>query len=201
MNEQIFKSVFTSTWDKLPPALQKRYGNRPYSNDITTVEGKMDINFSKVMSCFMPFFKLFHVLVPYKGKNIPVIVNFRSQTDSDALYLDRKFYFPGKPPYQFNSSMHILKDSEVVERMSFGLGWRTHFHYDGKKIVMQHKGYVLQIFGLNIPLPLAVFVGIGHAEEEIIDDNSYRITMTMSHPIFGTLYSYSGSFRFTRLET
>jgi hypothetical protein len=195
--EQLFKAVFGSAWDKLPPVFQKRYMNRPYSHDITTVEGEMNINFSKIMSCLMPFFRLFHVLVPYKGKNIPVTVDFRSQ--NDAVCLDRKFYFPHKKPYEFNSCMHVINENDVVERMSLGLGWRTHYFYDGKKVIMQHKGYVWRIFGLNIPLPLAIFVGVGHAEEEMIDDNSYRVTMSMSHPWFGIMYSYSGNFTFTRL--
>lgn len=199
--EQIFKSVFGPSWDTLPPVFQKRYINHPYSKDVITVEGKMDISFSKAMSYLMPFFKLFHILVPYKGKNIPVKVDFCSQLHSDVVCLNRKFYFPNKAPYEFNSRMHIIKNNDVVEFMSFGIGWRTHYFYDGQKIVMQHKGYVWRIGGLIIPLPLAIFIGTGHAEEEMIDDNSYRITMTMSHPLFGTMYSYSGNFTFTRLPT
>jgi hypothetical protein len=199
--EQIFKPVFGSTWEKLPPVFQKRYLNRPFSHDISSVEGEMDISFSKTMSYLMPIFRLLHVLVPYKGKNIPVKVDFRSQINSDAVYLDRKFYFPGKQPYEFNSRMQIIKDNEVVERMAFGVGWRTHYFYDGKKIVMQHIGYVWRVLGLNIPLPLEIFVGKGHAEEEVIDDNTYKVTMTMSHPLFGTMYSYSGNFSFKRLPT
>lgn len=199
--EQIFKSVFGSTWDKLPPVFQKRYMNRPYSNDITTVEGKMDISFSKVMSCLMPFFRLFHVLVPYKGNGIPVKVDFRSEAHSDAVYLDRKFYFPDKQPYEFNSCMRAIKENDVVERMSFGVSWRTNYFYDGNKVVMQHRRYVWRIFGLNIPLPLEILLGKGHAEEEVVDDNTYRVTMRMTHPLFGAMYSYSGNFTFTRLPT
>ncbi len=89
MKEQLFKSVFGSAWDKLPPVFQKRYMNRSFSNDITSVEGKMDINFSKTMSCLIPIFRLLHVLVPYKGKNIPVKVDFRSQINSAAVFLGR----------------------------------------------------------------------------------------------------------------
>jgi hypothetical protein len=200
-SEQIFKPVFGPAWDKLPSAFQKRYMNRPYNKDIVTVEGEMDINFSKPISYLVPFFRLFHVLVPYKGKNIPVKVDFRSQMDSDEVCLDRKFYFPGKQPYEFNSCMKIIKDNDVIERMSFGLAWRTHYFYDGKKIVMQHKGYVWSVFGLHIPLPLEMLIGKSHAEEEIIDDNSYRVTMTLSHRLFGTIYSYSGNFAFIRLPT
>jgi hypothetical protein len=194
--EEIFKSVFGAAWDQLPLVFQKRYRNRSDSNDVITVEGKMDIDFSKTMSCFMPFFKLFRSLVPYKGKNIPVTVDFCSQLNSDFIFLNRKFHFPDKPIYEFNSRMYIIKDTDIVELMPMGIGWRAHCFYDGKKIVMQHKGYVWRILGFNIPIPLAIFLGAGHAEEEVIDDHSYRISMTISHPLLGTLYRYSGNFTF-----
>lgn len=195
-----FKSVFGSAWNKLPPVFKKRYANRPYSQDITTVEGKMDINFSKIMACLLPIFRLLHVLVPYKGKNIPAKVNFCSRSNSNAVYFERKFYLATKKqPYQFNSRMDIIKENEVIERMALGMGWKTHYFYDGHKIIMQHKAYVLRIFGLEIRLPLELLMGVGHAEEEAIDDNSYRVSMTIKHPLFGIMYSYAGDFTFTRL--
>lgn len=199
--DPIFKSVFKTSWERLPPVFQKRYANQPYTNEIATVEGQMEIRFSKFMSLIMPLLRLFHVLVPYQGKNIPVTVNFRSALNSDDFFLDRTFYFPGKPPYAFNSCVQVIKDAEVIERMAFGIGWKMHYFYDGKKIVMQHKGYVWNIFGYNMPLPLEIFIGKGHAEEEPIDDNSYRISMTISHALFGTLYDYSGNFTFKRLAS
>lgn len=201
MSDQTFKPLFAAAWETLPPVFQKRYSNRPFSNDICTVEGKMDISFSKVMACLMPLFKLMHVLVPYQGTNIPVKVDFRSQPDSNAVYLDRLFYFPEKKPYTFNSCMQIMNGDEVIERMAFGMGWKTHYFYDGKKVVMQHKNYILTFLGYNIPIPLEIFVGKGHAEEVMIDDNTYRVTMTMTHPLFGIMYSYTGDFSFTRLPT
>ena len=130
----------------------------------------MDLSFSKVMSYFLPLFRLLHVLVPYEGKNVLVKVDFCSHENMNTVSLDRKFYFTGKPPYPFYSSMYIIKDNEVVEGMAFGLGWKSHYSFDGKKIVMQHKGYVLKILGSTIPLPLELFIGKGHAEEEAIDD-------------------------------
>ena len=96
MSNQTFKTLFGTTWETLPPVFQKRYSNHPFSNDICSVEGKMDISFSKAMASLMPLFKLMHVLVPYKGTNIPVKVDFRSQPDSNAVYLDRVFFFQAK---------------------------------------------------------------------------------------------------------
>lgn len=194
-----FKSVFKTTWETLPPVFRKRYANRPHSNDLASVEGKMEVSFSRLMSCMMPLLKLMHILVPYQGKDIPVKVDFRSTTDSDGTFLDRIFYFPDKPPYVFNSCVQPIKDTEVIERMTFGIGWKMDYFYDGEKVTMQHRGYVWKVFGWNIPLPIEFLVGKGHAEETAIDDNSYRVAMTISHKLFGTLYRYAGDFTFTRL--
>lgn len=199
--DQTFKPIFGRAWEKLPPVFQKRYANRSYSEDITPVEGTMNIHFSKIMFCLAPFFKLLHILVPYQGNNIPVKVNFRSESHSNVVCLDRTFYFPGKKPYQFNSRVEIIQDHDVVERMSLGIGWRMHYFYDGKKVVMQHKGYTWKIGRFNIPLPLEIFLGKGHAEEEVVDDNTYRITMKITHPLFGTLYNYSGNFTVKGLKS
>ena len=196
MKDPAFKLVFGSEWEKLPPVFQKRYMNRAFSDDVIAVQGEMEIQNSKVMTYFVPFFKLFRVLVPYQGKNIPVKVDFQSSKNSVAVCLDRYFYFPDKKPWAFHSCMYPLGKNDVLERMAFGLGWRTHYFYDGKKVVMQHRGYVLQIFGINIPLPLTIFLGKGYAEEVPIDDDSYQISMTMTHPWWGVLYTYSGQFTF-----
>jgi hypothetical protein len=193
-----FKSVFKTTWEKLPPVFLKRYANRPYSNDFASVEGKMEVSFSKLMRCMMPILRFMHILVPYQGKDISVKVDFRSTADSDATFLDRKFYFPGKQPYEFNSCVQPIKDTEVIEFMSYGIGWKMHYFYDGEKVIMEHKGYVWKLFGYNIPVPLGILIGKGHAEETVIDENSYRVTMSISHRLFGTLYSYAGDFTFTR---
>lgn len=201
MNSKVpgFKSIFKTTWEKLPSVFQKRYANRPYSNDLASVEGNMEISFSRLMSIMMPILRLMHILVPYQGKDISVKVDFRSSADSDATFLDRKFYFHGKPPYEFNSCVQPIKDTEVIERMSCGIGWKMHYFYDGEKVIMEHKGYVFKLFGYDIPLPLELFIGKGYAEETVIDENSYRVTMSISHKLFGTLYSYAGDFTFTRL--
>lgn len=196
MNDPAFKIVFGSEWDKLPPVFQKRYMNRAFSDDVVPVQGEMEIRYSKPMSYFIPLFKIFHILVPYQGKNIPVKVDFRSDKKSAAVCLDRNFYFPGQKPWHFHSCMYALGENDAVERMAFGLGWRTRYFYDGKKVVMQHRGYVLRIFGINIPLPLTFFLGKGYAEEVVIDDNTYQISMTMTHPWWGVLYTYSGNFSF-----
>lgn len=192
-DQPIFKSVFGEKWEHLPPVMRKHYINRPYSKDVVTVEGKMDIDCSGIMTLLFPFFKLFKLLVPYKGKGIPVTVYFRSHPNSSAFYFDRTFYIPDKKPYHFRSYMLPIRDNIVVEVMRFGIGWRTIYSYDGKKIFLKHHGYVWKIFGFLIPLPLNFILGKVHTEKEATSENSFHMKMEITHPLFGK-YTYGGQF-------
>ena len=199
--EQTFKSIFGAAWRTIPPVFQKRYINRAFSNDISIIEGTMDIHYSKLMSWVIPAFRLLRILAPYKGNNVPVKVSIRSQIDSDAICLDRKFYFTKKRPYEFNARLQMIGSNDVIELMRFGLSWRNHYFYDGKKVVMQHKGYLWRVLGFNIPLPLEIILGRGHAEEIAIDDDTYNLTITMTHALLGPIYRCSGEMKIKSLPT
>src|SRR3989442_1386710 len=92
--QPIYKSVFGDQWETLPQVLKKRYSNRPYSNDMLIVKGKLNIYFSKILIFVLPILRSFKVLAPYQGKDIPVIVKLRGKSDLSGLYFDRMFYYP-----------------------------------------------------------------------------------------------------------
>lgn len=193
--EPIFKPVFGKKWDKLPKVLRKRYSNLLYSDDIITVKGNLDINFSKIMYLFLPFFRLFNVLVPYEGKGVPVKVNFKSMPDSSKLYFERTFYFPGKKPYKFYSYMQHIKNNTVVEFVCFRIGWRMKMSCQDDKVIMQHDGYVWNIFGKLVPIPLTFILGEIYAEEKSGSKNSFSMLMKITHPLFGKIFEYGGVFK------
>jgi hypothetical protein len=93
--------------------------------------------------------------------------------------------------------MEQMRGSEVVEFMRFGIGWRLRYAWDGQRVRLHHLGYVWRIFGLLIPLPLELLIGRGDAWEEPIDNDSFRMWMSVVHPWWGQTYSYSGTFRVT----
>lgn len=202
MNEAqpIFKPVFGEDWERLPTVMHKHYANRAYTNDIVTVSGKMNIDYSGLFNVLMPLFKLFKVLVPYKEKNIPVTVNFRSNPNSSAFHFDRTFYIPDKKPYYFRSYMLPIKDNIVVEFMFLGIGWQTKYDYDGNKVILKHHGYVWKLFGWLIPLPFNFIFGRVHMEKEALSENSFRLNMQITHPIFGK-YIYAGEFKILREQS
>lgn len=193
-NQPIFASIFNEQWNNLPPVFYKHYANRPYGNDVTIAEGTLDITFNWLVSLMTPFLRIFGALAPYQGSNIPVTVHSRSEPDSSVYCLDRMFHFPDKKPYKFCSRLMPLCDDVVIEFMKYGIGWKHRFYYDGKKVVLEHRGYVLKLFGTVVPIPLGLFLGRGYAEEEATSDTGFRMQMTLTHPLFGKLYDYRGHF-------
>jgi hypothetical protein len=193
-SEPIYQSVFGKQWENLPPVFRKRYANNSYSHDLIAVSGKLNIHYSRLMAFLMPLLKLCGALVPYKGKEIPVTVNFQSQPDSAIVNFNRTFYFPGDKPYEFFSHIEKISGNDVVEFMRFGFAWRALYSYDGTKIVMQHHGYVWKLFGKFIPLPLSLLMGKCYAEEEALSENSFRMMMRLTHPLFGNIFEYNGEF-------
>lgn len=195
MKEPIFKPVFGNNWEVLPLVFRKHYANRPYSNDVVTAKGKMNIKYSFLAKLMLPLFKLLKTLVPYQGENIPTTVYFRSDMDSARFHYDRQFDFPGKPAYYFRSYMVQIKDNIVVEFMRFGIGWRTRFTSEGNKVILNHAGYVWRLFGFIIPLPISLIIGTGYAEEEALSETEFKMKMEITHPLFGKVFEYSGEFK------
>ncbi|VVC76605.1 hypothetical protein AQUSIP_19280 [Aquicella siphonis] len=193
-DEPIFKPVFAKAWEQLPPVMRKHYANRPFSQDVVTAQGKMEVGSTGLFRLLSPVFRALNMLVPYSGSDIPVTVRYLSDEHSRAFYLDRIFYFPGKTPWHFRSCMLPVKDEVVTEFTAWGLGWRFRYLYDGHKITLNHLGYVWKVFGMVLPLPLTVFLGRVYAEEFAVSDESFRMKMEMVHPLFGK-YFYAGEFK------
>ncbi len=193
-SEPIFKGIFGSAWNKLPKVLHKHYRNKPYTNDITVVNGKLDVECSGPIKWFAPFFWLMRGIPPHTEKEVHVTVNFESNKDTKAFHFNRLFHFKNRKPYYFKSTMVQIKGNEVIEIMRSGLGWRMNYLWEDGKVKLKHKGYIIYVLGHYIPVPLTFLVGKGHAEEIAIDDNTFEMFVDITHPWWGKIYEYKGYF-------
>lgn len=191
----IFKPIFGEDWDKLPLVMKRHYANRPYSNDKAVVEGIMDVVSSPLGRLLKPFFKLSGTLVPYEGSNVPVTVTFASSLSHAGFHFNRVFFFPDKKPYQFKSVMYHVLGNEIIEVMRFGLCWRAAYIWTGQKIILEHRGYALRFLGHIVPVPLGLFIGKGNGDETPIDDNSFSMSVAITHPLWGKVFGYNGIFK------
>jgi predicted DCC family thiol-disulfide oxidoreductase YuxK len=194
----LFKPVFGDDWDRLPPVMHRHYANRPFHDDVVTVEGRLDVESSFVGRLLRPAFRWAKALVPHEGKGVPVTVHFVTDARSNAFRLERTFHFPGRAPYVFRSAMIPMRGNELVEMMGRGSGWRSAYKWDGRKVVLSHRGYVVRMFGLYIPVPLTLLIGSGYAEEAAIDDDTFSMWTEIRHPWWGKVFSYGGTFSVTK---
>ncbi len=194
--EPLFKSVFGERWEALPPVMKKHYAVRPCSHDVVKVEGHLDVNISPIVSLMA---RLTGMLLAYSGKNVPVTVIFKSDK-SGAFCFERTFHFTDKGDVTFHSRMEWIKDSELVEFMRFGIGWKLSCEWSGGKIILRHKGYVWRFLGMMIPVPLALVIGKGYAEEMPLCDESFSMWTHAKHPLFGKTFGYAGEFRITEVS-
>ena len=192
--EPTFKSIFGEAWEELPLAIQKHYSIRPYSDDITIVEGTLDIMCTGPIKYFSTLFWIMGSIPPHNEKDVPVTVHFKSDRDTKCFHFVRTFYFKNRKPYQFRSRMIQTTGNEVIEIMRFGFGWKMNYLWEDNQVKLKHKGYVLKIFGHFIPLPLTALMGKGNAEETAIDDNHFKMFTDINHPHWGKIYEYKGCF-------
>jgi predicted DCC family thiol-disulfide oxidoreductase YuxK len=194
----LFKSVFGDDWDKLPVVMRRHYANRAYQNDLVTVTGSLNVQSSFLGRLLKPAFRWAKALVPHEGTHIPVTVDFITDVQSNAFRFERTFFFPGRTPYVFRSSMIPIGRNEMVEMMGRGFGWRLAYRWNGQKVILAHKGYVIRLFGIFIPMPLTLLMGAGYAEETAISEDTFSMWTEIRHPLWGKVFGYDGTFIITK---
>ena len=197
-SEPIFKDIFGTSWQDLPPVMHKHYLNRPYTDDVNTVEGVLDVMCAGPIKVLSPLFWLMGGIPPQNEKNVPVTVRFESNPDTKEFHFNRTFHFKERKPYQFQSKMIQTSGNELIEIMRFGFGWRMNYFWEDNRVKLKHKGYVFKIFSRYIPIPLTFLMGEGNAEETAIDDDNFNMQVNITHPWWGKMYEYKGHFKVTK---
>lgn len=193
-DEPIFKRIFGQAWGQLPAVLRKHYCNRPYTHDGITVEGSLDVMCAGSIKWLAPLLWLMGSIPPHNETHVPVSVRFESDKNTQAFHFKRSFHFKTRKTYRFQSRMLQIKDNEVIEIMRFRIGWRMLYVWEDERVKLKHKGYILNIFGHFIPLPITFLIGEGYAEELAIDENTFAMFVHITHPWWGKIYEYKGSF-------
>lgn len=199
MSDPVFQTVLSTEWNQLGDTIRKHYFLRPFSEDYICVSGEMsEVYHSPLAKLLIPFGMIFGSIIPFRGKNIPIDVHYNSSIDNANIYWDRVFKFPGKRKFHFKSHMEHVKDNEVIEFVRFGVGMRLIVSAENGAIVFRSKGYILRIFGKTISIPANLVFGNAYVEERPVDENSFTMNMTLKHPLFGTLFHYSGHFQLAK---
>lgn len=192
--KSVFQIVLGDDWHQLGKIIQRHYFLKPESKDYVCVCGEMsEISHSVVAKLLIPMGLLFGAVVPYQGKNIPIDVHYRASPKNSNIYWDRVFKFK-RGDFNFKSHMQPVKGNEVIEFVRFGIGTRLAVTVEGGALVFRDTGYLWRLFGYDLPIPGRWLMGKVYVEERPIDDQYFSMIMTLTHPLFGQLFKYSGKF-------
>ncbi|VAW71058.1 hypothetical protein MNBD_GAMMA12-1139 [hydrothermal vent metagenome] len=191
----IFKQILGVDWEKLEPIIQAHYSLKPYSLDTVCITGTMnEVYHSRWANIFIPFGMLLGAIIPFNKNNVPIDVYFRCSLNSANLRWNRVFKFNSQKHYHFNSYMEIHCGNELIEFVRFGVGMKLALTVEDGALVFRSTGFVWKILGCKIPLPLSMLFGRAYIEERAINEHSFSMKMSITHPWFGQLFRYIGQF-------
>lgn len=195
-NEPVIKQALGEHWNDLAEIVKQHYDITPGEASKMTIKGSMDeVYHSNIAKLFLLPGRIFGALVPYKGKNIPTEVrNWTSEDNHKAMFWYRTLDFPNKPPLIFASRMEHIKDDEIIEYVRYGMGIRMTMSVDEGALIFKSKGYVWKIGGFKISIPTWLILGDAEIIEKAISEDKFYIDFNMIHPLFGRMFSYSGTY-------
>ena len=130
-----FQKIFAGKWPELPKIFHTHYAPRPGTSDRVTVEGKLDIKISPLVSIMS---RITGALIPYSGEAIPVTVTFRCGQDGKSFHFDRAFHYPDHGTYNFRSKMVHIGNNELIEFIRLH---RMAPCLIDDKVILKHLGY------------------------------------------------------------
>lgn len=165
MTETVFQKVLGTQWHQLGDVIRRHYFLRPYTDDYICVRGVMSkIYLSTIAKLFLPFGLLFGAIVPYRGSNVPIDVHYNASKKNSNIYWDRVFKFSDNNHFHFKSHMEPVCENEVIEFVRFGVGIRLSVTVEEGALVFRDKGYIWRMFGVNIPIPVGLFLGRAYVD-------------------------------------
>lgn len=187
-NKSLMQIALGDQWQELPPALKAHYQSNANS-DI----GQMDIEYPIYMKPYLTLLRLFGALINRRGKNIPTTVE--KHMKGDIQYWKRTIRFTQDKIILFKSFWVNDGSNELIEYVNPFLGLRMSVHIENNELHYEGRNFVVKLGNLLIPIPEWLVLGHTTIIETALNDNEFKMDFKLSHPIFGTVFRYSGKFK------
>ena len=187
-NQSLMQKALGDQWQQLPPALQAHYQHNTNSD-----VGHLNIEYPIYMHPYLTFLHLLGALINQSGTSIPTTVEKYMQ--GDTQYWKRTIRFPQKKTIFFNSFWVYGNKNELIEFINPFLGLRMAVHIRNNKLHYEGRHFVIKLRKLLIPIPEWLVLGHTTITEIALNDSEFEMDFKLRHPLFGTIFRYSGKFK------
>ncbi len=189
----LMQRVLGDAWALLPSVLQKHY--QITDTQSSCLAGHLTIAYPKFMMPIVWIIHLFGGLILWPGE----LINITVQKHSDAngiIYWRRKLNYPdGKADY-FYSTMTYIAEHELAETIGFGFGLYLTVNVVNGDLCYQSNGHFWHAGKLKVKIPDCFVLGRALITEHALSEQEFLLDFTISHPLWGTTYSYQGVFSY-----
>lgn len=184
----ILQRALGENWQSLPAALQSHY----CAEDNADV-GELDIEYPRAMQWFLNILYVIGALLNRRGRSLPTRVEKRM--DGDRQEWQREIRMPDGNIMHFSSTWINTEGNRIVEFVNPLMGLCMAVHLDDGELHYEGQFFVINLFGLHIPVPEWLLLGHTQIVEKVVDAEHFEMDFRLIHPLFGEVYRYAGKFK------
>lgn len=193
----LFKAQLGPCWQQVHPDIQARFDADPLPGQPIFYDGVMtEIGCSTVGAMLAHLSCLFTTgaLCPWRGTDVPALIEVYKITGSDDIHKIRRYDFPNGKTYTFRSRMTCAADNTLLEYVGGGFGMTVHVAERDGALFFTDGGYFWQCGARRWRLPRLFSPGQVELTHANLDRNRFTIAIRIAHPLLGTLYTQTGHF-------
>jgi Domain of unknown function (DUF4166) len=175
-------------WDQLPPALQAHY-----LPGKTLDIGHMDIEYSRWMQPVLIVLSCLGALVRRRGKAVQTSVE--KSVVGQRQHWHRTLRYADGQTLHFDSVSELAPNGDVVEYVNPWLGLQMKPRVNAGLLHYRGVWFVLRLGRWTLHIPEGLALGHTTIVEQAVDEHHFAMDFRLTHPVFGQVFRYSGTFR------
>lgn len=191
--KNLMQHVLGDDWERLPSSLKAHYQLGP-NVDV----GHLDIEFPRWMKPYLRLLHLVGALVTRSGRQVPTRVE--KDVVAGRQHWRRRMSFPDGATARFDSFWVSSGGNRLIEFVNPVVGLEMAVHVAGDELRYEGVRYVLNFGRIVIGLPEWLILGHTTIVERGLSATSFSMDFRLTHPLFGEVFRYSGTFVTKRLS-
>lgn len=185
--KNLMQEALGRDWEKLPPSLKAHY-----QSDANVDVGHLDIEFPPWMKPYLWLLQRFGALLTRTGSGLPTRVE--KTVAGDRQYWRRTIRFPDGRDMRFDSVWVLARENRLIEFVNPVMGLEMLPRVEAGELRYEGVRYVLKFGRAIIGIPEWLVLGHTTIVERQIRPDSFSMDFRLTHPLFGQVFRYSGTF-------
>ena len=185
--DSLMQNALGADWDKLPTALQTHYRFGK-----TIDNGHMDIEYPRFMQPYLSVLRFMGALIDRGGRQVPTVVE--KTVVGERQCWRRTITWPDGKVVHFNSFWVSASNNQMIEFVNPVLGLQMAVFVEDGKLHYEGVRFVAKLGRWLLPIPEWLVLGHTTIVEEALDETHFAMDFRLTHPLFGQLFRYAGTF-------